>query len=459
MSTEKWKVLPEKAMSSIELHLSDEVICNVMEEKSTKETWEKLEKLYMGKTLSNKLTLKDQLYGLKMEKGGDVIAHLNNFNWCISDLIQVDVKYGKDDKALLLLRSLPNSFKHFLTTLLFGKETLQCDTVECSERGRTRERSKSEKNSRSKSRKKNVECYGCGKKGNYKQDCRKLKAEIKERKKAETSSTANVVSEDNGELLSVVSTSYASDAWILDSGCSFHMCANRDWFDTYESQSGGEILMGNNATCKVIGIGTIKIKMFDGIVKTLSSVRHVPTFKKNLISLGTLDTNGCSFTTKDGVINVCKRSMVMMRGVKGFKLYDMANKKKILRRDVAFDEASLPNEKAKDDGERGVVTEIPITTKISDSENEEVQQEVVLEEPRFIAQERPMRVLKPPQRYGWDDENGEVHFALMASEGDPTTFNEAIGCHDRESWVKAMMEEMKSLEKNSVWELVPKPKD
>ncbi|KAI9153179.1 hypothetical protein LWI28_007285 [Acer negundo] len=127
MSTETWKVLDEKAMSSIELHLSDEVICNVMEEKSANGTWEKLEKLYMGKTLSNKLTLKDQLYGLKMEEGGDVMSHLNDFNQCISDLIRVDVKYEEDDKALLLLRSLPDSFKHFRTTLLFGKETLQCD--------------------------------------------------------------------------------------------------------------------------------------------------------------------------------------------------------------------------------------------------------------------------------------------------------------------------------------------
>ncbi|KAK0589719.1 hypothetical protein LWI29_017740 [Acer saccharum] len=67
----------------------------------------------------------------------------------------------------------------------------------------------------------------------------------------------------------------------------------------------------------------------------------------------------------------------------------------------------MPNEETKDDGERGVVTEIPITTKISDSRNEEVQQEVVLEEPISIAQERLMRVSKPPQRYGWDDENDE----------------------------------------------------
>ena len=45
----------------------------------------------------------------------------------------------------------------------------------------------------------------------------------------------NVVFEDNGELFSIASTSYAFDAWILDSKCSFHMCTNRDWFDTYES--------------------------------------------------------------------------------------------------------------------------------------------------------------------------------------------------------------------------------
>ncbi|KAI9153548.1 hypothetical protein LWI28_012949 [Acer negundo] len=111
-------------MSSTELHLSDEVICNIMEEKSTKGTWEKLEKLYMDKTLSNKLTFKDQLYRLKIEDGGDVIAYLNDFNRCISDLIRVNVTYEDYDKALLLLRSLPDSFKHFQTTLLFGKETL-----------------------------------------------------------------------------------------------------------------------------------------------------------------------------------------------------------------------------------------------------------------------------------------------------------------------------------------------
>ena len=80
MSTEAWNKADLKAMSSIELHLSDEVTYNVMEETTAKGTWDKLEKLYMGKTLSNKLFLKDQLYNLRMEEGKDIMEHLNVFN-------------------------------------------------------------------------------------------------------------------------------------------------------------------------------------------------------------------------------------------------------------------------------------------------------------------------------------------------------------------------------------------
>ena len=48
--------------------------------------------------------------------------------------------------------------------------------------------------------------------------------------------------------------------------------------------------MGNDISCKVVGIGSIQIKMFDGTIKILTDVRHVPEVRKNLISLGVLDT-------------------------------------------------------------------------------------------------------------------------------------------------------------------------
>ena len=70
---------------------------------------------------------------------------------------------------------------------------------------------------------------------------------------------------------------------------SFHMTPNKELFATYEKVDEGNVTMGNNATSKIVGVRSIQIKMFDGMVRTLSDVRHVPGLKKNLISLSTLD--------------------------------------------------------------------------------------------------------------------------------------------------------------------------
>ena len=88
------------------------------------------------------------------------------------------------------------------------------------------------------------------------------------------------------------------DEWVLDSGCSYHICPHRDWFVTYHPIDGGNVLMRNNMLCKIIGIRSIKIRMYDSIVRTLSNIRHVPNLKKNLISLGTLTPTAISFQLK-----------------------------------------------------------------------------------------------------------------------------------------------------------------
>ena len=62
---------------------------------------------------------------------------------------------------------------------------------------------------------------------------------------------------------------------VLDSACSYHMTSKKDWFDTYKPYNGGMIQMGKDATCPVIGIGTVKIKIFDRVVRVLSIVKHV----------------------------------------------------------------------------------------------------------------------------------------------------------------------------------------
>lgn len=81
------------------------------------------------------------------------------------------------------------------------------------------------------------------------------------------------------------------------------------------------MLMGNNHSCKTLGIGSIRIKMHDGVVRTLMDVRHVPDLRKNLISVGALDSGGCKIVIWNGVKKVVRGSLVVMKGIRQGNLY------------------------------------------------------------------------------------------------------------------------------------------
>lgn len=74
-------------------------------------------------------------------------------------------------------------------------------------------------------------------------------------------------------------------------------------------------MMGNDASCKVIGIYSIRLKFHDGIIRELSRVRHVPELKRNLIFLIFLDKVGFMITTESNILKVIKGSIVLMKWV------------------------------------------------------------------------------------------------------------------------------------------------
>ena len=75
------------------------------------------------------------------------------------------------------------------------------------------------------------------------------------------------------------------------SGCSSLCSAKRG--------DGGTSLLGNNKACTVIGIGSIRIRMFDVFERVLQEVSYVPQLKRNLISLVMLDQSGCTFKAEN----------------------------------------------------------------------------------------------------------------------------------------------------------------
>jgi hypothetical protein len=80
MIDDKWQDIDERALSAIQLSLSFDVLCEVMNEKSATTLWKKLEELYMIKILANKLCLKECLYTICMSEDTSMQSHLNEFN-------------------------------------------------------------------------------------------------------------------------------------------------------------------------------------------------------------------------------------------------------------------------------------------------------------------------------------------------------------------------------------------
>lgn len=80
--------------------------------------------MYIGKNMYNKLVLKKQLYNLRMQEGGNIVGYIQWFDQISMDLQSLRMQMEKEDKSLLLLCLLPNSFNLLVMIVLYGKETL-----------------------------------------------------------------------------------------------------------------------------------------------------------------------------------------------------------------------------------------------------------------------------------------------------------------------------------------------
>lgn len=101
---------------------------------------------------------------------------------------------------------------------------------------------------------------------------------------------------------------------ILDSRCFFRMHPHKNWFLSYKNCEEGRVLLGNDKTLKVVGIGSIKLQLTDGAVRILQEVRYVPELRRNLISLDILDCNG--FSCKIELVKEILRSEFEMEDMK-----------------------------------------------------------------------------------------------------------------------------------------------
>nr|KYP36341.1 Retrovirus-related Pol polyprotein from transposon TNT 1-94 [Cajanus cajan]KYP52429.1 Retrovirus-related Pol polyprotein from transposon TNT 1-94 [Cajanus cajan] len=129
MKDSEWSTIQKKAVSTIRLALAPQIKVTVLKETSPRKLWNLLEGKFASTTLTNRLMMKMDLYSLKMEDEGNVFDHINKFNELVSRLMNAGETIKDEEQALLILASLPKSYKSLVQSLLAGKSTLLLDEV------------------------------------------------------------------------------------------------------------------------------------------------------------------------------------------------------------------------------------------------------------------------------------------------------------------------------------------
>ncbi|MBA0780099.1 hypothetical protein Gotri_004239 [Gossypium trilobum] len=156
---------------------------------------------------------------------------------------------------MLLLCSLPLSYKSFRETLFYGRDKLSFEDVNV--HLLSKDKLENEFGSDSKadrqasilvaSKKRDKKCCYCKKLGHVKADCYKLRNKKAAKSNKEDVVGANLADESGGDFLLVS----RSESFKLECGV---------------------VCMENDSSSKIIGIGTIKIRMHDGTIRTLCTL-------------------------------------------------------------------------------------------------------------------------------------------------------------------------------------------
>ncbi|TXG48163.1 hypothetical protein EZV62_027457 [Acer yangbiense] len=119
----------DMSLGTIILSLSDNVLREVNDEKTACDVWKKLESLYLTKSLTNKIYLKERLFGFKMDASKGLGENLDDFKKMIIELANagVDEKLSDENETIILLNSLPDSFKDVKAAIKYGRTFLSPD--------------------------------------------------------------------------------------------------------------------------------------------------------------------------------------------------------------------------------------------------------------------------------------------------------------------------------------------
>lgn len=295
------------AFAAIALNVEDDQLNHIKAFKNDgRRAWLALENIHQPKGPVHAMFLYKKLFRLRLAGDGDMRKHLDAFDDLMNQLSAVTTdRLPEELVGTLLLNSVTDAYENLVVAIEaqqvdsisveYIKSRLMSEYVRRSDETNTEENVLVSRDKPSKTRPRNTySCEYCHKKGHTSDRCYKKAYDL-----AKKDEQANIAVEESAyaadentisKSVSSKSSSADSAVWLLDSGCSQHMCKTSNFLSDPRDAGGRKINFGNDGVLAAKLYGTVTFdKPFSG---KFTDVLFVPGIAYNLISVRQLASRG-----------------------------------------------------------------------------------------------------------------------------------------------------------------------
>jgi hypothetical protein len=137
-------------------------------------------------------------------------------------------------------------------------------------------------------------------------------------------------------------TDFSSNAWWIDSGAIVHVTkSSQGLFSAWTTGRGRSLQVADGRETKVEAVGTLPLLLHGGFTLNLNNVLYVPSLRRNLISVASLEDDGyeclfgnnkCTIKFNDVIIGLApQRGVLYMLSLNNFPVMnvcDVTNKRR-----------------------------------------------------------------------------------------------------------------------------------
>ncbi len=291
-----------QAHANVVLRLEDSQLVHVMKCKTAKDVWQALEAMNQQKDMSTKMWLK-QKYATFRFNSDCLAKHLEELEKLLLEMQSADCMPEEEDICATLLRSLPSQYDMLVQAVRMSMQNVAYSALVMkikSEEIRLRDQEERQEQTamfakkkhygakKDKKDKKQVKCFGCGKMGHFKSECRAKKSPNEDKSESHVAFNANVKRSSEDRAM-----------WVVDSGASNHMCNDRTLFEDFKVPTTDKYVSVAKAgtKLKILGIGVVKISLQvdDKVIQAkLQDTLLVEDLARNLFSVSAVTKRGMS---------------------------------------------------------------------------------------------------------------------------------------------------------------------